>query len=156
MVDRGLQLRQEIKHLQKQLKDIEDRLEALALARPNEHVPLKDPERDGRRWLACGASEVVPVVFCADRLVKSFQFDTPMHRQVLSAAEGQLTKFYGLKQVYEVLIDDGKRFRKQADELLGPAAPKFVAACLARDKHGVPKSDIKVTWDDAEEIGGGE
>ena len=56
--------------------------------------------------------------------------------------------FFSLSQVYESKVKDGKQFRSKAAELLGPRAPAFITACLARDKHGMPKSDVKVEWEE--------
>jgi hypothetical protein len=38
--------------------------------------------------------------------------------------------------------------------ILGESAPIFVDACLARDKNGIPKSQIKVEWDRASKESG--
>lgn len=150
LVDRGIVLRAEIKEREIELKKIEKKLSEHGLK--SEHQELKDSDREGRRYLARGSKLEVPIIFTADNLVKSFKHDTDMHRQILSAADGHLHDFYSLTQTYEINFDTGKKFRTTADSILGKAAPAFITACLARDKHGIPKSSIKITWDDAEEI----
>jgi hypothetical protein len=148
LVDRGIEVRRQIKALQKELKDIEEKLESQGLNEP--HEDLKDAEREGRRWLARGSELIVPVVFTADKLMQSFKLNSATHQSIKTAAGDLLKEFYGLTQTFETKFDDGKKFRKVADEVMGSKAPTFITACLARDKHGVPKSDIKVCWDDGE------
>lgn len=150
LVDRGIEVRRQIKVLEKELEEIEAKLESQGLNAP--HEDLKDAEREGRRWLAHGSELIVPVVFTADKLMKSFKLNSATHQSVKTAAGDLLKEFYSLSQTYETKFDDGKKFRKAAGELMGPRAPAFVTACLARDKHGVPKSDIKVCWDDCEPV----
>lgn len=146
-VDRGLKIREDIKRLQAELKEIEAKLENAALT--GQHVELKDSDREGRRYMARGSSLVVPVVFTADRLIQSFKLNSPVHTRVRTIAGDLFKEFWSLTQVYETRFDDGKKFREEADKVLGPRAPAFITACLARDKHGTPKSDTKILWDDA-------
>jgi len=148
LVDRGLELRGQIKSLKSQLGDIETKLSAAGLLK--EQVPLKDEDREGRRFLARGTLWIVPVIYTADKVVKSFQHEGPMHGKVAAAAAGRLADFFGFSQVWENRFNDGREFRQQAAALLGGEGPAFVSACLARDKHGIPKSDIRISWDDAE------
>ncbi|HWX18762.1 MAG TPA: hypothetical protein VN578_02540 [Candidatus Binatia bacterium] len=151
LVDRGLSLRKAIKRLTKALDSIETQLTSAALWR--DQVELKDPDREGRRYLAQGSAQRVPVIFTADKLVASFQADSAVHVRIISASDGRIREFYDLARIYQTRFDDGKKFRAAAEEILGSAnAPRFITACLARDKHGIPKSDTKVAWDDAEPI----
>jgi hypothetical protein len=94
----------------------------------------------------------VPVVFTADLIVKTFPEGGEAHRKMLAALEGKhtaLTHFYVPKTTFNGVFDSGKTLRSKAAELLGNDAPAFVDACLARDKHGIPKSQIKVEWERA-------
>lgn len=153
LVDRGIELRRQVKGLKKELDAIEDSLSNVALWK--EHQPLADPDRDGRRYLARGSQLVVPVIFTADKIVGSFQNNSPLHAQlseVIPPGRGVgISCFFNLKSVFENRFSDGKQFRAEATNLLGDIAPQFINACLARDKHGIPKSDIKIAWDDAKE-----
>lgn len=149
LVDQGLMLRERIKRDTDTLKDIQERLEAIGLTREQEM--LKDEERDGRRWLARGTGKIVPVVFTADKLKGSFQDGGPFHVRVNAAAEGQINEFFRVTRTWKNLFDDGKAFRKHARDVLGEIkGPAFVTACLDRDKDGIPKSDVKILWDDVE------
>ena len=146
-VDRGLQIVGELKMLQDELALIEARLEAAGLE--GEQVELIDPEREGRQYLARGSAAIVPVVFTADLLVKSFQAESETHRELISAmAEHwhEFRKFFRVVRVCKTLFDSGKTFRAQAAEILGNRAPEFISACLQRDKEGVPKSQVKIDW----------
>ena len=151
LVDRGLQLHAEIKAREQELKAVEAKLAELALYK--DQVPLSDPDREGSRYLAKGTSKIVPVVFTADKLIGSFKSDSPKHQEIVAAAGSHFGEFFTLVKTYESQIDDGKKFRLAAGSVLGPAAPAFITACLARDKHGIPKSDAKIVWGDAEPVG---
>ncbi len=148
LVDRGLVLKAEIAVRNKELKDVEKKLTAIGITRT--HEALADEERDGRRWFARGTEMIVPVVFTADIIVGSFGRGTPTHLAIENAAGGKMSRFYKPISKFENLHDDGKKFRAAAAEELGlKQAPPFVTACLARDKDGVPKSQIKIEWDAA-------
>ena len=147
LVDEGLALREQIGILEKRLDLIEARLKATGLESPQ--VELEDPEREGRQWLAYGSALIVPVVFTADLLVKSFKAGTDVQARINAAANGKLGQFFRLERKYERCFETGKRFRSVAAEVLASAAPRFIDACLQRDKAGLPKSDIKVAWGDA-------
>jgi len=150
LVDRGLAIRKQIVQLKKELDGIEQKLAAAGLERQQEL--LADEDREGRRWFAPGSRLLVPVVFTADKLIASFAADSPKHREVAAITEGKLKDFFHLKRVYEMLAKDGKDFRLQAGRLLGAdKGPALITACLARDRDGVPKSDVKVDWGGAEE-----
>ena len=150
LVDRGLEVRAEMKRLAAELKDIEAKLEKLGLER--RQTDLKDADREGRRWLARGTRLIVPVVFTADKLVGEFKDKSPMHLAVVAAAQGRLKDFFRPVNKWENLFKDGKDFRARADDLLAADAPGFITACLARDRDGLPKSDVKIVWDEAEEV----
>ena len=151
LVDRGLAIRAELETLKKELKGIEAKLAKYGLN--GQHEELKDAEREGRRWLARGSRLIVPVVFTADKIIQTFKAGTPTHARILAAADAHLQDFYHATTTYETLFDDGKKFRQRADELLSKEkAPPFITACLAVDKLGVPKSDIKIMWGDTEPV----
>lgn len=148
LVDRGLELREHIDKLEKELEWVEAKLKAIGLKSDQED--LKDAEREGKRWLAHGTQRVVPVIFTADKLIGSFQLNSALHSQVKVLAGEDLKVFFKLTQVFKNQFENGKKFRGTAAEVLGAKGPAFVTACLSRDKGGVPKSDIKVEWDSAE------
>jgi hypothetical protein len=153
-VDRGLAIRKEIEALSEELKGIEERLKNHGLAHPDQQIELNDPEREGRQFLARGETSVVPVVFTADILAKSFEDESSRHKlmeTIVRVADVPLKKFYVRSPKWEITEDNGKKFRQLADELLGKHAPAFITACLARDKYGMPKSAIKVEWTRASE-----
>lgn len=150
-VDRGLEIVVQIEALKKELEAIEDRLEAAGLK--GEQIELMDPEREGRQYLAHGSECVVPVVFTADLLVKTFQKGSAVHQKIEAAAgtSAILASFFKESVTFKSLFDSGKIFRRQAEEILGEqAGPKFITACLARDKQGIPKSAVKIEWERAE------
>ena len=148
-VDRGLEIRDEIEKLQTELKAIEVRVKNAGLNGPQ--VELVDAEREGRQFLANGTSKVVPVVFTADIIVGEFGRDSQRHHQIVDAVENKtgLLQFFKPVNKFENRFDNGKKFRAVAAEVFGDLAPKFITACVARDKDGIAKSAIKVMWDDA-------
>ena len=148
-VDRGLEIREEVEKLQTELKAIEVRLKDAGL---NGHqVELVDAEREGRQYLAGGTSRVVPVIFTSDLLVGEFGRDTKKHLEIMDAVQNKtgVLQFFKPVSKFENRFDSGKKFRALASEVFGDLAPKFITACVARDKDGIPKSAIKVMWDDA-------
>ena len=43
-------------------------------------------------------------------------------------------------------IEDGKLFRRRADELLETKAAPFITACLQLKRGGIPKNKVSVEW----------
>lgn len=147
LVDRGLQVVAEIAARQKELKGIEDKLRGVASDRSDQHVPLKAEAREGRQYLARGSALIVPVVFTADKLLGSFQLGSKDAQRIASAPSPEhFPTFWKPWNGFENRFDDGQKFRARAEALLGDAAPAYINACLARDKDGLPKSDIKIEW----------
>jgi len=151
-VDRGLVLCSEIFACERELTEIEKRLIKAASDRPDKHLDLKDAERGGTRWFATGSDKLVPIIFTDDKIVGSFQINSPAHETILAAADGKLLKFFKPINAYKNRFDDGKKFRTLAAELLAASAPAFITACVAKGTDGLPKSDIKIQWDAAEAI----
>jgi hypothetical protein len=154
-VDRGLQIVGEMKMLEQELAAIEARLEAAGLN--GDQVELADPEREGRQFLARGSHAVVPVIFTADLLVKSFQVESDTHNAIIRALGPEkwdkFREFFRTIRICKTLFDNGKIFRAKAAEILGPVlAPKFISACLQRDKDRIPKSQVKIDWSRATAI----
>ena len=147
-IDRGLAIIAELEKLETELKNIEVRVKHAALR--GEQVELKDADREGKQYLAAGSQRVVPVILTADKIIGEFAAVGPKRDFVLLASRGLMLEFFKPVNKYENRFDNGKKFRKHADELLGKDAPAFVTACLARDKDGIPKSDIKIMWEESE------
>ena len=155
LVDRGLQLRGEISARQAELKEIEANLAELGLASSAEHEELADAEREGRRWFAEGTEKMVPVIFTADKIIGSFKSAGATHETICAALgkqRGKLREFYKPETTWGNLFKDGKQFRMAAREILGRSAPGFITACVARDKYGVARSDIRIEWDAAGKV----
>lgn len=144
LVDRGLVLVAEIDARKQELKQIEAQLKKAGLE--GEHAELKDAQREGRKFEAHGTSAIVPVVFTADLLVKSFAQGAEAEKKIMPKAGKHFAHFFTLAPVWQTNFDDGKQFRTEADAMLGDAAPAFITACLQRGKGGIPKSHVKVEW----------
>ena len=149
-VEKGLQLRAEIKAKQAELKAIEKRLEQAGLE--GDQIPLQDEDREGRQFLARSGSAIVPVVFESDQLIASFAFDSAKAGELHKFAEDndfKIDPFYAPEMSFHRVQKDGLAFRKLAREKLGITAPEFLALCIQRDKTGVPKSRTVIAWDNA-------
>lgn len=152
LVDRGLAIRAEIAKLETELDGINIKLKAEGYEanKDGKVEDLKDATREGKRWLALGSERILPVVFTTDLLAGSFTANRPLHKKIEEAAGAHLNDFYKRCIKYENRFDSGVKFRKTAADLLGDSAPAFITACLARDKNGIPKSDVKIEWDKTE------
>lgn len=149
-VDRGLEIRSEIAQLLAELETIEAFMKQAGLR--GEQVPLEDADREGRQFIAEGTEQIVPVVFTADLLVKSFGDGTAMHAKIEAASGGHLDVFFKKVTTHKGIIEDGKAFRTKAAEVLGTHGPYFVSACLQRDRNGIPKSQVRVEWERAKPL----
>jgi hypothetical protein len=152
LVDTGASLRKQIAELEALLEKVEEEL--IEHAKKGDQIPLVDEDREGKQFLAQGTDILVPVVFTADKLIATFQNNSAAHFKIhkaIGAHTGHFRKFYLAKTVWEMTPKDGKAFRALAGELLGKDAPAFITACKSLDKHGIPKSDIKIEWEKAKE-----
>jgi hypothetical protein len=150
LVDWGIELRREIAEREAELELIEGNL--VNFAQDGEQVPLVDADREGKQFLAQGSKVIVPVVFTADKIVGSFKDGAALQQQLRTLAGDNLRWFYAPTRQWKMVPKNGKMFRFEAARMLGPTAPAFITACLDRDKHGIPKSDIKIDWERAREI----
>lgn len=157
LVDEACQLKREIETRQKRLKEIEERLELFALNSP--HEPLKDAKREGRQVIARGASKLLPIQFTSDAIITGFRNASEKHYEledILRGIQGvnQLDLFFAAPSKWENRFRDGQRFREEALKTLGhEVGEKFILACRAVDKDGIPKSTTRFAYDDAEDIG---
>jgi hypothetical protein len=149
LVDRGVVLHSRIKALTAELASIT--VDLIELARAGKHVPLEDESREGTQYIATGTDRTIPVVFTADLVAKSFKDLSPAHARVDEAAKGHLPEFFKKKTIWERIPKDGKALRLLAAATLEKDAPAFISACLQRDKHGTPKSAVKVQWSQEDE-----
>jgi hypothetical protein len=147
-IDRGLEIRLQIKTLEAELKKIEARLEAAGLLGPQ--VPLEEQDREGRQYIAAGSAHKVSVIFSADSIISSFQENSGTHIQLRSLLGDMLNVFF--RRSWSNRFRDGQAFRAHAREMLGPRAPQLITACLARDKEGIPRNKIVVAWHEAKPL----
>lgn len=148
-VDRGIEICAQMEKLKAELKDIEARMQHAALH--GEQVVLNDADREGRQYLASGSDRIVPVILTADIIVGEFGRDSQRHLEIMQAIQNRtgMLKFFKPVNKFENRFDTGKKFRLEAKEIFGEElAPKFITACVARDKQGIPKSSIKVAWNE--------
>lgn len=149
-VANGLAVLVQLQGLEEELAGIEARLVQDALDRPEEHQPLADAEREGRQFIARSGAVELPIVFTADKLVGTFAEESKVAKRIMDAIPWpKFDAFYKKVTSYAMVPKDGKKFRSLAADLLGEEAPRFIAACRAVDKDGIPKSDIKVEWEAA-------
>jgi hypothetical protein len=149
-IERGLEIRDKMAKLKDELAAIEDRIEAAALV--GEQIELEDPDREGRQFIARGSSRQVPVILTADSIIGQFVDDSPMHVRLKDIAGDSLKQFFKKKTIWENLAKTGKQFRALAKTILEEKAPEFISAAISRDKHGIPKSAVKIEWDRAEDL----
>lgn len=150
-IERGLQIRAQIKELEAELKIIEERIQLVA--EQGQQVPLKDEDREGKKFVARGRSAIVPVIFESDLLIASFLPDSDTHKALAKIAGDKLPLFFKPVNKYERVQDDGRDFRRVARTNLEPDAfAQFIKAATAMKKGGIPKSRVFVGWKESEPI----
>jgi hypothetical protein len=155
LTDRLVEVKRELEALTAEKDLIEARLELWALSQ--QHEPLKDAQREGRKVSLAGTRHRATVTFTSDALIGSFKRDSAKHQELLRvlgplthetdvSAPVLLEKFFSPPDTFTSRFKDGQKFREAAAELLPKeVAPKFIAACRVVDKFGIPKN--KTTFD---------
>lgn len=151
LVDEGLQLQAEITKRELRLKEIEKALRAHAESHPDQHVKLKDEDREGTRYIAAGMDGRANVIFTSDLIMQTIAENAPTLITISDLAAGQFERFYKRTVTHEAVHTrgnkfDGKSFRALAREIL-PDPESFLAACVRRDKNGVPVSQTRIEWE---------
>jgi hypothetical protein len=137
LTSRAALIEQEIAALERELREIEARLEAYALAHAEQHEPLEDAERQGTRLKVPGAV----IRFESDQLITSFEEGSAKHEELYGLADSRLSRLFDAPCMWTRVVSDGKKFRALVREELAPStAAAFLAACRAVDKAGIPKS----------------
>jgi hypothetical protein len=151
-IERGIELRKDIKAAQNELKAIEKRLEQAGLE--GEHIPLQEEDREGRQFLARSPKLgiIVPVVFESDQIIGSLSPGTDTHTELTGIARDRFPQFFQASNKLDRVPKDGQAFRKLARELLTADAPAFISASLQRDKSGIPKSRTIIAWENSKPI----
>ena len=154
-IARGLEIRATMATLKVELDAIESRLESAGLQ--GEQIPLQDKNREGKQYLARGASNIVPIRFESDLIAGSFQPDSLMHQAIVAALGDQhadkLPQFFKDTRTFERVPKDGQKFRQIAREILeADCFAALISAATQRGKGGIPKSQTVVAWDDTKPI----
>lgn len=148
-IARGLQIGREMERLKAELKGIEARIQAFAEI--GQHEPLKEEDREGKKFVARGGGVILPVIFESDLLVASFKPDSETHKQLVEIAGPQLPVFFKPVNKFERVQEDGREFRRTARRTFEPDTfARFIRACLDIKKDGIPKSRIVVGWKESE------
>lgn len=156
LIDEGLEIDERIEKLTARKKEIEEKL--VFFARLARHEPLVDADREGKRAMLSGHDGVVlPVVFESDMLMKVVRHGSVEHARLQEAGVGSIVELDGFwtpREILENRYKDGKKFRSAARRLLGPErAAKLITASVARDRKGIAKSRVVVSWDAARKSG---
>jgi hypothetical protein len=147
-IARGLEIRAEIERLSSELKAIEARIQAIAEIGKQE--ALKEADREGKKFVARGADQCVPVIFESDLLIASFKPDSDTHRTLAEIAGDKLASFFADVRKFERRQADGRAFRRQARAAFEPDTyAAFIRGCLDVKKDGIPKSRVVVAWKEA-------
>ncbi len=150
-IERGIEIRAQIKELEAELKLIEERIQIVA--EQGHQVPLKEEDREGKKFVARGKSTIVPVIFESDLLIASFLPDSAVHKALAKIAGDKLKLFFKPVNKYERVQEDGREFRRVARANLEPDPfAQFIKAATALKKGGIPKSRVFVGWKESEPI----
>lgn len=147
-IARGLEIRRQIELLKTELKAVESRIQAIAETGKQE--PLKETDREGKKFNATGAGKIVPVIFESDLLIASFKPDSETHKRLLEIAGDKLPDFFADVRKFERRQDDGRAFRRSARAAFDPDTyAAFIRGCLDVKKDGIPKSRVVIAWNEA-------
>lgn len=150
-IERGLQIRAQIAELEAELKQIEARVQAVA--EQGRQVPLKEQDREGKKFPATGRSAIVPVIFESDLIIGSFAPDSPVHKKLAQIAGDKLKLFFKPVNKFERVQTDGREFRRLARTTFEPDPfAQFIRAATAIKKGGIAKSRVYVAWKEAEPV----
>lgn len=148
-IARGIEIQAEIKKLQAELKLIEARIQSHA--ETGLHEPLKEEDREGKKFVARGGGYIVPVIFESDILIASFKPDSDTHQRLAEIAGDKLGDFFADVRKFERRQEDGRAFRRAARAAFDPDTfAAFIRGCLDVKKDGIPKSRVVVAWKEAE------
>ncbi|MCW1883978.1 hypothetical protein OKA04_04510 [Luteolibacter flavescens] len=148
-IARGTWIQEEIARLTEELKLINARIQAVAES--SQHEPLKEQDREGKKWVARGAGRSLPVIFESDLLIASFKPNSDTHSKLVTIAGEKLGLFFKPVNKFERVQSDGREFRRDARNAFAPDEyAAFIKACLDIKKGGIPKSRIVVAWKEAE------
>lgn len=151
-VDRLIAVKAQIAALTIEQKEIESRLELAGLK--GEQIPLQDKEREGRQFIARGSKVAIPVRFESDQLISTFKPDSELHKTLAELLGEKFPLFFKEVRVFERKNkDDANKFRKFArTELIPDLFAKLIAACISKDKNGIPKSKTVIAIDEAKPL----
>lgn len=150
-IERGIQIRAEIEKLTAELKLVEARIQAVA--EQGTHVPLKEEDREGKKFIGRGRSAIVPVIFESDLLIASFLPNSPVHTELEEIAGDKLKLFFRDVRKFERVQEDGRDFRREARKAFKPDQfARFIRASLSLKKGGIPKSRVVVAWKESEPL----
>jgi hypothetical protein len=131
-------------------KTIKDRLELYAFEHPDQHAPLKDEKREGRKLSLPGG--LATIILQSDLIIASFRDGDKKHKELLSLlceeyseseAPKVLKKFFDAPSKWENRFENGVKFRATVGELLPPKiGPRFISLCTQTDRAGVRKSNV--------------
>ena len=151
-VDRLIEVKSQIATLTAEAKAIEARLEKAGLN--GDQIPLQDADREGKQYIARGTKKAIPVRFESDQLIATFKPESDLHKSIAGILGDKLSLFFKDTRVFERKHkDDANKFRQLArKELDGTTYAKLIAACVSKDKDGIPKSKTVIAWGDAKPL----
>jgi len=152
-IKRGHEIKKLIAELETELKAIEARLQADALAGP--HVPLEDAEREGKQRIIETPTHRLRIRIESDNLVGGFEVGSDLEKDIsaMITAE-QFNALFKRVEKYERKEKDGHKFRLKAKKALNdqPLYHKFIRALRSLDSNGIAKSKIVIPWNEIEEL----
>ena len=158
LTDRVNELNVQIAVLAQERDGIEARLKAYALKHPEDHEPLKDEKREGRKAHFSGTRHSVNVIIASDLIIGSFPNNGTKHKELLNILCGEhgeteatavatLQRFFSPPEKWENRYDNGVKFRAAVGEHLGTkTAAKFISACTQVDKFGIKKNTVSIDY----------
>lgn len=151
-IERGIEIRAEIAKLNLELKAIEARLQEAG--QNGDQIPLQDPRREGKQFLARSSSRVIPIRFESDLIAASFDPDSIMHKEAAAITGDHFPRFFKQSNKFVRVPEDGEDLRLLARDLLDPEKfALFIRAVTSRDKKGIAKSRIVFGWKDEKPVG---
>ena len=146
-IARAAEIRTKIEELKTELEPLEEIIAQAGINGP--HIPLEDPEREGKQAVLKTPTHTLHVQIQSDNLVGGFDIDGDLEKTIRGLIiPVQFNALFKVVKKYERKESDGHKFRLKAKQVITDQAVylKVIRALRSLDKDGIPKSKTVIAW----------